>query len=318
MDALLAEWKSHSESIIQTSQHAVQQNLNESLHGLMRLADQNNQRQFQQHHALIASVDQRVVTVEGGMQALQVMNQQLWGELEVVKKALAVAPQAAPALQVGEDERWEAQPDLGIVKGHCAQSVSLQAFANSVAPWLQRCQMQPGVDFDFSGDSSILQTEWNIIFCGLPGTAAKKAQSCLRRLKISAGNYEKFWIFTPTEEWIPLFVSGDKNNKQITTEMTTKRMRDCVAARYVKGPAEEITAARREGVVCIAQIPLCILMPKSCGDCCLQWNEPLLQRSELCKATLLADFSAASESALANSSGPRALRAKVGAIQWSP
>ena len=315
MDGLLAEWKAHSESIVQSSQSSVQQHLNESLHSLMRKADQNTQRQFQQQQSQISATDQRVIGLEGAMQAMQIANQQLWSEMEVVKKAAAVVSHS-PQLNLDEDERWEAQPDLGIVKGHCAQSISLQAFASAVAPWLQRCQMQPGVDFEFGGDSSVVQTDWIIIFSGLAGTAARKAQSCLKRLKISVGKYEEFWALSPVGNWIPLFISGDKNNKQVATEISSKRMKEVVQARITQG--EVVTAARREGVVCLGQVPLCVIMPKSCGDTVLQWNEPLLVSAKLVKEDLVADFTEATNAALASGNGTRALRARLGAIEWRP
>ena len=81
---------------------------------------------------------------------------------------------------------------------------------------------------------------------------------------------------------------------------------------------EIVTAARREGVVCLDQVPLVIILPQANGDTNLQWNEPLLTKAKLDKGRLTASFEEATSLAAASGNGARALRARMSGIEWRP
>ena len=283
---------------------------------LIHKVDANTQRQFAQQQSQIAQRDTRVSELEGAIKNLKIANEQLWSEVTICKRAVDAASSAPASLNLASEASWDSQIDLGICKGHSSDAISLKSFACATASWLQKNSMEPGRDFDFCGDPALLQTDRVIAFKGLDGVAARKAQSCLRKLKLGPNAYEQFWAETPTGTWVQVFVSGDKSARQDATEVSSKRMREVVEGQISQG--ETVTAARREGVVCLDQVPLVIILPQANGDTNLQWNEPLLFKSKLEKSKLTASFEEASSLAAASGSGPRALRARMSGIEWRP
>ena len=288
--------------------------MDQSLHSLIHKVDANNQRQFAQQQSQISSQDSRVTELEAAVKSLKLGNEQLWGEITTCRRACEAASSVPASLDLAAEANWDAQVNLGICKGHSSDAISLRAFANATASWLQKSNMVPGTDFDYVGDASVLSNDWVIAFRGLEGVAAKKAQSCLRRLKLGVNSYEEFWAETPTGSWVQVFVGGDKSAKQVTTEVASKRMKEIVAGQISQG--ESVTAARREGVVCLDQIPLVIILPQANGDTHCKWNEPLLTKAKLDKARLIACFEEASALAMSSGNGTRALRARMSNIEW--
>ena len=79
---------------------------------------------------------------------------------------------------------------------------------------------------------------------------------------------------------------------------------------------EAVTAARREGVVLLDMVPLVLVLPQASGETWCKWNEPLLVKAKLTKATIIKLFEEATALALLSGGGSRALRAKMENIEW--
>ena len=102
--------------------------------------------------------------------------------------------------------------------------------------------------------------------------------------------------------------------KQVSTEVASKRMKEIVEQHVSQG--ETVTAARREGVVCLDMVPFVLVLPQASGETLCKWNEPLLVKAKLTKATLIKLFEEATALALLSGGGSRALRAKMENIEW--
>ena len=63
-------------------------------------------------------------------------------------------------------------------------------------------------------------------------------------------------------------------------------------------------------------IPLVLVLPQASGETLCKWNKPLLVKAKLDKARLIALFEEATALALTSGGGSRALRARMGNIEW--
>ena len=132
-------------------------------------------------------------------------------------------------------------------------------------------------------------------------------------MKVGPRQRTQLHVAPPTGVSTQLYVSVDKNQQQISTEVCTKKVSELVRAQVGTrhGPVD---AARREGVVFLNWEPLVHLVPALSGSLSLRWNPVLLASTQLDKDLISRSME---ETSAGNGSGKGAqLRASMEGIAW--
>ena len=90
-----------------------------------------------------------------------------------------------------------------------------------VSPWIASLGFDDG---DFKIEGPELGKRWIFRFSGFPVVASKSVGRCLRGLRRQDGSYVDLVATGVDDTTCPLSVSGDKNPRQIATEISSRRL----------------------------------------------------------------------------------------------
>ena len=104
-------------------------------------------------------------------------------------------------------------------------------------------------------------------------------------LKIDDKNWEELYVILPSGETARIYISPDKSEKQIFTEMATKRLVDAVKKIHSTG-IPEVHGLKRDGMVTIGWQRAIKLEPKADKTCSLMWIQELVEKHNLDKTAI--------------------------------
>ena len=307
---MLAEWKQHSESVIQSSQRTAQHELHQTVQELVTKLDANTQRQMAQHQNQLTQHTTDIHRLETILTEVQKNQQQIFTSLSHCTKAVEVASSMQSSFDHSREVAWDAEPDPTI-RAHIHELVSKSAFAECVVPWLAKSQMKLGEHFVLPGSDATLQQNWVIAFHGDHGIAAKKCRLALRSMKISHGKWDQLRVQTLTERCLQCYLSPDKSLKRQAVEVCSKKL-GAILERHVASEEGAFQVMRAEGVVFLDLEPLAVVEPLPSGAANIKWNEQLVLRLKLDREGL------AKELELTQKAGnnSQALQDKLAAVKW--
>ena len=105
-----------------------------------------------------------------------------------------------------------------------------------------------------------------------------------------------------------------KNNRQVTTEVATKRMGAVIGA-FQGIPADSLTIARREGCVLVSWEPLCLVEPSQGGIFHIKWSDQALHKYGIDKEVATREFERLTTEA---ASARKSVSSLVANTQWCP
>ena len=128
--------------------------------------------------------------------------------------------------------------------------------------------------------------KYSIRFGGPTGTAAHRVDKLLGCLRTADG-WERKSCKNPGGQMAELYISADKNPKQVATEIDGKRLRDACKSTCASVP---FILLRREGIVSSAWAHVVKIEAKPDGEIKLYWNTKAVQEKQIPKDAIEAAF----------------------------
>lgn len=194
-------------------------------------------------------------------------------DIDLLRDALEIAESATP--QVTHDPKWDRVPDGTIIKVTAKEPISKQSAMQALDAWL----------LEFKGKyiwSDVVSKEaqsFIIKFMGPPGTAKQRVTRALSSLRGEDGNWTKFAAKLPVEAGtgddggdvrnVHLSVGPDKSSKQVSTEISGKRLRDILAQAL---PGKRCFFSRNDGKISSGWTSPAKVVPNPDKSVTIEWN----------------------------------------------
>lgn len=125
---------------------------------------------------------------------------------------------------------------------------------------------------------------------GDEGLAARRVNKAMGLLKGSDGVWRKFVCVTPSGEQAEVYISRDKNRRQILTEQISKKLKTVLEEKVDNGKTS-LHLLRSEGMVTYKWQPLARVSPYADGSFQVHWNPSTLRKlPELSKNDVLEEL----------------------------
>ena len=144
-------------------------------------------------------------------------------------------------------------------------------------------------DCSIIGGPSPLASSWLLAFAGEDEEAERKARKALGALKIDDKHWDELSVALPSGETARIYISPDKSEKQIFTEMATKRLVDAVKKIHPTG-LPEVHGLKRDGMVTIGWQRAIKVEPKADKTCSLLLIPDLVDKYHLNKDAIEESF----------------------------
>ena len=142
-------------------------------------------------------------------------------------------------------------------------------------------------DMSLNGDD--LGKRFVLQFTGMSHTASKRAQKAQDLLRNPDKSWKKFNVTSPGNRQTEIFVSRDKNGRQIRTEISTRRMRDAIHAAH---PNLNLFVNKQQGTVSDGWTPLVKVEPHPDEPVTIRWHTPAIEARNFDKDAIVLAFKA--------------------------
>jgi hypothetical protein len=281
---VLGEWQIKTQALVTNSQQCMQRELNESVQHLFTRYDQGVQQQFREQHAELNRLQEIV-------EELRRDKTIVWDEIHHLRQTVAVSASPAAARAQKQTQNLDSPPDETVLFAACKERVDKASIVAGTAAWLEQAGFRDGEEYILRGSDLGLSKKWTFQFLGDDGTANRRRNKALQLLKNTDGTWTRIEVVTPLDRTLPLYINVDKTLRRTITEVMTKRLQTVIQDQLPR-LKDAVHAVRREGLVTFQWRPLAQVEVKDDKNVVTKWNPPILQKSGLNKATIIAAMEA--------------------------
>ena len=230
----------------------------------------------------LGKIETDMAEVSNRQDQVELEQRALRSQIEALGKSLAVAV-ATPPEKMAEADAFSRQVDLSIFRVNTSVLVSKLEVASALAPWMDEAGLQ-GSDFSLAGPA--LAKQFVLQFNGEGGLGtrrAKKAGQLLRNGEV----WKQFYVTSPAEGEVPLYISMDKNGKQVATERGVKNLRNALLEVH---PAKKWTMQKKDGSIQLDWMPIARCRPQEDGHLLVEWNGLQVAKEEINKEEVMRIF----------------------------
>ena len=194
---------------------------------------------------------------------------------------------------MAEADAFSRQVDLSIFRINTSVLVSKLEVASALAPWMDEAGLQ-ATDYTVAG--SALAKQFVLQLLGEGGLAtrrARKAGALLRKGDV----WQQFFVKSPTEGEVPLYIGMDKNGKQVATERGVKNLRNALVEAH---PAKKWTMQKKDGEILLDFVPFARCRPQADGHLVVEWHGNLVEREGIDKEEVLRIFRSSGRAAVSS------------------
>ena len=173
--------------------------------------------------------------------------------------------------------------DTTILRIACKELLAKEDVDKFMAEWTS----QHGIDNYKVVPNGLSPTKkYSFRFGGPTGTVAHRVDKLLGCLRTADG-WERKCCKTPGGQMAELYISADKNPKQVATEIAGKRLLDACKSTCASVP---FILLRREGIVSSAWTHVVKIEAKPDGEIKLYWNTKAVQETQIPKGAIETAF----------------------------
>ena len=237
---------------------------------LERMETDHN-RKFADHGMAIGDIRQRLEVLEGERAGMRDRLTQLSTGLAVAEAAASQSPLLAGA------EDFERAVDTTILKVRTAEAVARRAVLALFADIVQREMGLAAEAFSVEGDE--LSKLFVVRFSGNGGLAEARARKFMQLQRVG-GKWRAHNVLDEHGVARQVFVDGDKNRKQIRTEVITKKLAQILTSKT----KQQLFGRRAEGKVFHAWVPVAKVEVRGPGmEYSVLWNAAKVEELEIPK-----------------------------------
>ena len=281
LDELLNGFKENLTKDITATVTATQTTLDtkitERITNLMREFDSATQRRM-------SDIEGRVIEVSGRMDDQVKAMQDMKKDIEKLKKGLVEAEVQQPTRASLNEENYDREPDVTILRVGAAELISKEAAVRAVKPWLDEADSD-ATQYEIIGPT--LGRNFTVKFAGTGGLAAKRARRAFAMLRGVDGTWREMVAKSPLNKDIKIYVSEDKSMKTIKTETSAKRLMRAFKAVH---PEKEVHLVRRTGTISVAWVPIARVDAANPDDIRVMWNAAAVGEHSVNKNDIVMKF----------------------------
>lgn len=284
MLTLFEDFQRKTQATVSESQTVLARNLQGEVHGLLTKFQTAVQTEFQQQHSEIRELKSMWNDTEDD-------RQRIWTELNRINAKLATVDSAPAAAQAMREEAFDADPDPTKIRVNTQELIDKAALSEGIAGWLLEADL--GDHYELLGPDHGIAKNWVVQLQGAEGLAARRVRKALDLLRGADGEWRQLQATSPLGRPINLYVSKDKNQKQMATERLSKKLFTILKElSCLRG--KKMHLLKREGMVCVAWKPLARIEPEASGAYTLFWNASKVAEHGVNKAEVVESLAAAS------------------------
>ena len=202
-------------AFVASSQADLQRNLQSEVHTLLGKFHDNVQNQFEMQNVQISELRNHIKAGKND-------SKDIWSAIDRINSALALATDVKASAAVAAEENFDGPIDPARIRINCKELVDKSAIFEAVDGWLAEADLED--KYDILGPAEGLSKFWTVVVQGAEAVAKRRVSKALALLKNEAGIWRTMEALTPLGRMVDLFISGDKNKKQIETEKLSKRL----------------------------------------------------------------------------------------------
>ena len=239
-----------------------------------------------------ARLDARLRDLETGQEGIRADNAAMRMQVQQLRETLAIGERQAPMLPRIPEQDFDRMVDATILRINTPHIVLCDELTKVLLPWLDEAQTPQGsCRLVAKGPLPDAPSRRFILsFTGDTGTAARRAGKA-RALLRTDGRWREFGSYRTVTEGNDhrVFVSVDKNPRQLRTETDAKRL--AASIREVAPPlADRLRLNRVDGLVSLDSLPLVRVRVAQDAATSLQWIATTADAAALDRAAVLTAF----------------------------
>ena len=219
--------------------------------------------------------------------------------LEALEREFLLRSTATSVPAANQQRRWDQKPDAATLRLniHDQQLCTPQAIEKATEKWLKDAGFSFGSTAHLSGNGNSLASTWTIRFAGDELEGDRRARKAIQCLKHDDGTWEQLHVQLPNGQQARIYISPDKNDLQIKTEQSGKRLLE--AARAIH-PNLEWHLIRKQGIVTVGWDRVALAVPITSTNIEIQWLHETAARHQINKDAIIQKFDQISASSGVN------------------
>ena len=281
LDAMLGSFRT---TFVEEISAAVNAKAGTQVEQLIRTYDAKIQNKFNEQDTTIAALSTRADAVEDAQKSMKL-------DIERLQRALSVAEATTTeATRAMDEEDFERQPDRCILRLNTAESVARDAVKMAITPLLEEAGLTEA-QWNMMGQGGGIAKNFTIRFCGAEGLAARRAKKVLDMRRQPDGSWRPNpQVVTPLQRQVDIYISPDKNPKQLRTEQGCRRLFRAFKAVH---PGKTVHQDKRSGVISVDWHACAKVVPSPEPNVyTVQWNVSVLDRAGVNKQSIMEAFNA--------------------------
>ena len=255
---------------------------------LFRKYDEKIQARLSDHEATMAELSRRGDQVERSQEAMK-------QDVERLQRALAVAENSVNEVAASAAvEDFDRPPDPTIFRMNTSEQVARSAVREAIGPLILEAGIPVG-QWDLLGDANGIGRNFAVRLSGAGSLAARRVKKIMSLRRAADGSWrENVKVNTPLGRQVEIYLSFDKNPKQLRTEQGSRKLFKAFKAVH---PSKQIHVDKRSGIVSVDWHACAKLVPNpEPNSFVVQWNAAIVARAEVNKPAIMEAFNAASGS----------------------
>ena len=277
LEPLLSDFK---ESLGEDVRPLAEQLTGAKVEDFFRNYDNGIQKRLSGHDAEIADLNKHIAAIETDHDKFK-------ADLAKMQDALALTEAtAAQTVRVFQEEDFDRQPDLTLVRPNASELVARPAVLDSIKPWLSDAGFQED-HWGMIGGSSGISRNCPVRSAGPDGLASRRARKCLQVRRQPDGTWRPNpMVVSPMGRRVEIYISPDKSPKQLRTEQGGR-----LKAFKAVHPNKNTHLDKRSGMVPVGWSPCAKTIPNpEPNSCVVQWNVAVLDRAGVSKQDVMNFF----------------------------
>jgi hypothetical protein len=219
--------------------------------------------------------------------------------LERVERELLIRASATTAEAANQQRRWndKADPTTLRLNIHDHQLCTKDSMVAGISKWLDDGNFTLGEHVHLVGNGNSLASNWTLKFTGDEVEGDRRARKAIQCLKISATEWNQLYVRLPNGNQARIYISPDKNELQLKTEQSGKRLLEAAKAVH---PGKEWHLIRRMGIVTVGWDRVALAVPTSNANTEIQWLHATADSNEIDREAVVQKFNQLSASAGVN------------------
>ena len=188
-------------------------------------------------------------------------------------------------------KRWDEPPNPARLRltVHDRMLCNKVAVSDAISDWMQDLGYQR---YSLPSGLNTLSATWSLIFSGADVEGDRRARKAIQTLKLPNDEFTRRWVCLPAEPGeelvkVQLYISFDKSDKDVATEIAGKRLREAFAAVH---PQLDCHLLKRDGILCIGWERAVKVVPHADKKVELLWIQAVVDKKRLSKAEIQDKF----------------------------